>query len=89
MAQISFTKNLLRHVDCPSMEVMAGTVQEMLAITFETNPRLSGYLLDDQGCLRRHMNIFVDGTMIRDREKLSDTLSPSSKVLIIQALSGG
>jgi sulfur-carrier protein len=52
-------------------------------------PGLSSYVLDERGSLRRHVNIFIDGKMIHDRDKLSDTLSSGSEIYIMQALSGG
>ncbi|MBK5271266.1 MAG: MoaD/ThiS family protein [Bacteroidia bacterium] len=52
-------------------------------------PGISSYVLDERGSLRKHVNIFVDGTMIDDREKLSDAVSSNSEIYIIQALSGG
>ncbi len=56
----------------------------------ETNyPGLRSYVLDEKGSLRRHVNIFIDGKMINDRNKLSDTFSSSSEIYIMQALSGG
>ena len=36
------------------------------------NPQARSYVLDDQSALRKHMTIFVDGQMIRDRARLSD-----------------
>jgi sulfur-carrier protein len=35
------------------------------------------------------VNIFIDGKMINDRSKLSDTCSANSEIYIMQALSGG
>ena len=56
----------------------------------ETNyPGISSYVLDERGSLRKHVNIFIDGTIIDDREKLSDAVSTNSEIYIIQALSGG
>ena len=56
----------------------------------ETNyPGISSYVLDERGSLRKHVNIFIDGTIIDDREKLSDAVSSNSEIYIIQALSGG
>lgn len=52
-------------------------------------PGLSSYVLDETGSLRRHVNIFIDGKMINDRNKLSDPFSSNSEIYIIQALSGG
>jgi hypothetical protein len=45
--------------------------------------------LDEQGSLRKHVNIFIDGKMINDRNKLSDPFTTGSEIYIMQALSGG
>jgi hypothetical protein len=39
--------------------------------------------------LRHHVKILIDGRNIRDRDKLSDTPEPSSRIRVFQALSGG
>ena len=52
-------------------------------------PGLSGYVLDEQGSLRRHVNIFIDGKIINDRKTLSDPFAAGSEIYIMQALSGG
>lgn len=89
MATVVFTPNLRRHVECPTETVEGTTVREVLDAVFSKNPRLRGYVLDDQGALRRHMNVFVDGDMVSDRERLSDPVRPASEVYVMQALSGG
>jgi len=45
--------------------------------------------LDEHGAVRKHMVIFIDGTMIRDRMTLTDPVTPSSEIYVMQALSGG
>jgi len=89
MAKIYFTSNLRRHVDCPAMEAAGGTVREVLAQVFAVQDRLGTYVLDDQGALRKHMTILVDGKRIGDLEHLSDPVGETSEVWIMQALSGG
>ena len=89
MAKVCFTSNLRRHVDCQSMEAEGATVREVLAVVFAAQDRLGHYVLDDQGALRKHMSILVDGQRIRDLEKLSDPVKPTSEVWVMQALSGG
>ncbi len=89
MATISFTDNLKRHVDCPPRELQAPTVMDALRLVFAENPRLAGYILDDQQRLRKHLAIFVDGELVRDRVRLRDPLQPDSRVDVMQALSGG
>lgn len=89
MARISFTPNLQRHLDVAPCVVTGDTVAAALAEVFAVNPRLRSYLLDDQGQLRRHVMIFVDGERIGDRRHLSDRVGADSEVYVVQALSGG
>ena len=89
MARVVFTPNLRRHVDCPQSEAEGATVREALESVFRSNERLRGYVLDDQSALRRHMAVVVDGRPLRDRVRLSDPVSPSSAIYVLQALSGG
>lgn len=89
MASVQFTGNLQRHVRTPTAEVQAATVGEALARYFERHPAVRSYVLDDQGEVRKHMLVLVDGLPIRDRTRLSDALQPDSEVFVFQALSGG
>ena len=89
MARVVFTSNLCRHVDCPQSEAAGSTVRDVLNAVFAANARLRGYVLDDQGALRKHMGIIVDGVSLRDRVSLSDAVTPTSSVYVLQALSGG
>ena len=89
MATVSFTPNLERHVECPARTIEGDSVRAVLEAVFAANPRLRGYVLDDQGALRRHMMVFVDGQQIEDRERLSDPVRPTSEIYVMQALSGG
>jgi molybdopterin converting factor small subunit len=50
---------------------------------------MQDYLLEEDGSLRKHVNIFVRDEMMVDRHRLSDTLTDGDEVLIFQALSGG
>ncbi len=89
MPKLEFTANIQRHVACPPRNVPGATVAEILAHAFADNPRARAYVLDDQGALRRHMNIFIDGAAITDRQRLSDPVAATSTVYVFQALSGG
>ena len=65
------------------------TLKEVLKHIDSQYPGIRNYILDEQGSLRRHVNIFIDGTLINDRTSLSDKFSEKSEIYIIQALSGG
>lgn len=71
------------------MEVDGVTVDEALAVVFAEHPRLRGYVLDDQGAVRRHVAIYVNGWPVRDRARLSDPVRPQDRIDVMQALSGG
>lgn len=62
---------------------------DALREVFSGNPKLRGYVLDDQGRLRRHVLVFVDNERIKDRTGLSDPVAKNSEVFVMQALSGG
>jgi len=89
MVRIVFTPQLRRFTDTPELDTEAGTVREALEAAFALNPRLRGYVLDDQGHLRANVVIFIDGRRLRELETLSDALQPGSVVHVLQALSGG
>ncbi|OAJ57660.1 thiamine biosynthesis protein ThiS [Paraburkholderia ginsengiterrae] len=89
MAHIFFAASIQRHIATPEREVDARTVREALEAVFVAQPRLRGYILDDQSALRRHLVVFVDGRRVRDRQHLSDMLGEDSRVYVVQALSGG
>ena len=89
MARVVFTANIQRHVACPEAEAPGATVREVLETVFAANPQARSYVLDDQSVLRRHMTIFVDGVLIRDRSGLGDAVGKNSTIYVFQALSGG
>jgi len=90
MPTISFTDNIQRHINCPTIKTPGSTVREALEYLFTNeNPRARGYVLDDQGALRKHMNIFIDGSPIKDTNNLSDAVTADTEIYIMQALSGG
>jgi hypothetical protein len=89
MPSVRFTRNIQRHVECPTRDVDGATLGEVLHAYFATNERARGYVLDDEGKLRKHMAAFIDGRQIDDRVRLSDGVSPDAVVDIVQSLSGG
>ena len=89
MPRISFTPNLQRHVQTPEAEVTGTTVREVLETYFQHHPQVRGYVLDDQGALRKHVAVFLNQELIRDRSGLSDPVREGDELFISQALSGG
>jgi hypothetical protein len=89
MPTVHFTKALERHVECPAAQVEATTAREALDAYFALHPGVRGYVLDERGLLRTHVNVFVDGAQLADREGMSDSVGPRGEVYVLQALSGG
>jgi sulfur-carrier protein len=46
-------------------------------------------ILDEQGAVRAHVNVFVDGTSIREAKGLETPLRDGALVFVIPAISGG
>ncbi len=89
MPSLHFTQNLTRHTECPSAQLEAATVAELFERYFQRWPGVRGYVLDDQGEVRKHVKVLVDGRNVSDRRKLTDQLTKDSEVYVFQALSGG
>ena len=65
--------------------VEAATVAEGLRSVERAEPGLGGWMLDERGQLRRHLNVFVNGEQGR-----GDTpLGPGDVVDVLPAISGG
>jgi hypothetical protein len=89
MPTVSFTPALRRFLDAPTVAVAGGTAGEALAAVFAARPALRGYVLDDQGGLRRHVNVYIGGEPVRDRARLTDPVGPDDQIYVLQALTGG
>ena len=89
MVHISFADSIQRHVACAPLTVDGDNVHDVLEAVFGQHGRLRGYLLDDQGSLRKHLAVFVNGQQIADPRTLSDAVPRDATIHVIQALSGG
>jgi len=89
MPRVRFTANIQRQLSCPESDSPGDTVHAVLEGVWSRNPKARGYVLDDQGVVRKHVTIFVNGVPIRDREKLSDAVDADAEIDVMQALSGG
>jgi len=89
MPSVSFAPALTRHVPCAPQQVEAGTLAAVLDAAFRAAPALRAYVLDEQGAVRKHVAVFVNGELIPRREDLTRALGPQDRVHVIQALTGG
>ena len=90
MPSIEFTSQLAQHVECPAgQSVDAKSLHEALETVFTEYPQLRGYVLDDQGAIRKHIAVFIDGEMLRQRDQLDVPVTPDGEIFVMQAFSGG
>lgn len=89
MVTVEFAASLRRHVPCPVQQVDAGGLRSVLEAALRAAPALGHYVFDDQRCVRKHVAVFVNRELVRDRTRLDQTLQSGDTVLVVQALSGG
>jgi sulfur carrier protein ThiS len=89
MPTVEFAPALTRHVPCPRQDVAAGSLAAALDAAFAAAPALRGYVLDEQGAVRKHVAVFVNGEQVASRSDLTLVLAPQDRVMVIQALTGG
>lgn len=89
MPKVQFTGHLQRFMAVPGVEAEGTTLRAVLDDVLRDNARLRGYVLDEQGALRKHVTVFINGSMLKDRLGLTDAVAPADEVYVLQALSGG
>jgi len=87
MPIIAFTHHLQRHAPVEPLRVGAATPRLALEAVFATHPMLRSYVLDEQGKLRRHIALFINGELCR--EQLDAEVGDDAQIYVMQALSGG
>jgi molybdopterin converting factor small subunit len=75
--------------DAGEVEVEAGTVREAIEVLDRDHPGIRARVLDDQGSLRRFVNLFVADEDVRFLQGLDTRLPPGSTLSIIPAVAGG
>ena len=61
------------------------TVSELLRELERAHPGVDGWVLDERGLIRRHINVFVNGELVRE----DAPVSPEDRVDVLPARSGG
>jgi sulfur-carrier protein len=70
---------------CAEHAVDAATVRDALRALESAQPELRGWILDERGLVRRHINVFVDGEMGREETALGG----DACIDVLPAISGG
>lgn len=71
------------------VEVTATSVRAVLEELERRYPSLYRNICDETGAVRRHVNVFVNTSHVRDRDGLDTALVPGDEVMILPAVSGG
>jgi molybdopterin converting factor small subunit len=71
------------------LDLEAATVREAIDVLEREHPGVKARLLDDQGTLRRFVNIFVADEDVRFLQGLDTSLSAGNVLSIIPAVAGG
>ena len=66
-------------------ELEGGTVAELLQLLESRNPDMSGWILDERGLIRRHINVFVNG----ERGGEETAVDTTDRVEVLPAITGG
>jgi molybdopterin converting factor small subunit len=69
-------------LDAPSLRAVLAEIERL-------HPPLYRSVCDDTGAVRRHVNVFVNSTHMRDRQGLDTALAAGDQVMILPAVSGG
>jgi molybdopterin synthase sulfur carrier subunit len=85
MANVRLRGQLEKLAGASELPVEGGTVTELLKALEETHAGLEGWILDERGVLRRHINVFVNG----EPAEPDTTVAESDKIEILPAISGG
>lgn len=86
MVQLQLSSALARLTEGQARMLLPGhTVGEVLRAVESEHPAIRGWILDEQGQVRRHVNVFVNG----ERKSLDDPVEDRDEVFVLPAISGG
>ena len=71
--------------DCSEHRLEAGSVGELLRGLERSQPAIGGWILDERGLIRRHINVFVNG----ERATEDTSVGPDDQIEVLPAISGG
>jgi molybdopterin converting factor small subunit len=66
-------------------ELAGATVVELLRALETSHPEIGGWILDERGAIRRHINVFVNG----ERGTAATAVGSEDRVEVLPAITGG
>ena len=85
MAQVMLRAPLSELCGGRSHSVAGATVREVLVALEREHPPIAGWVLDEQGRIREHVNVFVNGTQGEERTPVAE----SDRIHVLPAITGG
>jgi molybdopterin converting factor small subunit len=90
MAIVRFPAVMKYYVDNQAeFAVSASSAGELIEKIIEQYPAVKFHLVDSEGNLRRHFNVFVNGTHVRDLNGMDTPLNDGDKVILMASAAGG
>ena len=90
LVNIRLPRALLAYWSGPaSLEVGGRTLAAAIDAVEAQHPGLGARILDDQGSVRQHVAVFINGEISVDRVAAQIPLRPGDRVQIVPAVSGG
>ncbi len=90
MATVRFPAVMKYYVNNQTeIAVSAATAGELIEKIIEQYPTIRFHLVDAEGNLRKHFNVFVNGTHIRDLDGLDTPLREQDRVILMASAAGG
>ena len=71
--------------DADEHRLEATTISAALQELEQSQPDLRGWILDERGALRRHINVFVNG----EPAEVGASVGPDDRIDVLPAISGG
>jgi len=68
-----------------TLDVEGATLREIISRLEASYPKLTGWVVDEQGCVRPHVTLFLNG----ERAGLETRVSPGDRIHVLPAISGG
>jgi sulfur-carrier protein len=86
MARVCLRQPLKRLAgDQAEHELAGATVGELLQALEDAHPAVDGWILDERGIMRRHINVFVNG----ERAAQDTHVDAGDRIDVLPAISGG
>lgn len=90
MPKAKFTSALSRFFpNLKDISTSSGTIKDTISEVENHYPGIQNFLIDQNGQLRDHVNIYIGSQLIKDRKDLSDVVEENDEVYFFQAISGG